>query len=184
MRFGQGALWILYMTVASVVISGSTCAHLTPLSHMVVHARIRYLLNLLHHGAKLTAIVTSNAQTATQKVKILIDPSMRIEAKLQQCALSVLEMVQKANTEYYVADKGHMHTSGKSDVQFLTIYSDKTEVAPASALRSLYMDDDVAALALKGLQQKIAECEEHCATMLAPLGQSRPHPPLQLIPMS
>eukprot|EP00933_Yihiella_yeosuensis_P010717 TRINITY_DN11752_c1_g2_i1.p1 TRINITY_DN11752_c1_g2~~TRINITY_DN11752_c1_g2_i1.p1 ORF type:complete len:285 (-),score=44.71 TRINITY_DN11752_c1_g2_i1:172-1026(-) len=85
---------------------------------MVVKNRIAYLKGCLSHGAKLVASVTSNPKTGIQKVKIVVDPSTRIEPQKQWCANSVLDMVAHACDACHVADKGHRHSSGLSEVHF------------------------------------------------------------------
>ena len=85
---------------------------------MVVLARLNYIRQLLLHGAKVTASISSNPETSIEKIKIIISPSVRISPADQLCVCCVLDVVERAHWEFKVADKGHKHSNGDSEVVF------------------------------------------------------------------
>ena len=85
---------------------------------MVVQNRVAFLRNLLHHGAKLHASISSNQDAQIEKIKIWVDPAVRIDPFRQQCMTSILDMLDHACTRYHVADKGHKRSGGMSEVVF------------------------------------------------------------------
>ena len=89
---------------------------------MVVSERLRYLRCLLSRGAKVSCSVTSNPSTGVQKIKVMVDPSVRVEPHLQMCTAMVLDIVETALHHYAVADRGHKHSSGISQVCFFVSY--------------------------------------------------------------
>ena len=74
---------------------------------------------LLNSGAKLSVTLTANAQTGTEKVKVFVDPKVRLDPALKAGALPVLGWVGAACLERPVVDRGHRHSSGVSEVHFL-----------------------------------------------------------------
>ena len=85
---------------------------------MVVVSRVDYCRVLLQRGAKVVCTLTSNPATAIEKVKIVIDPNVRIEPYLQTGAVFCLDHVSQASISYHVADRRHKHSSGISEVCF------------------------------------------------------------------
>jgi hypothetical protein len=83
---------------------------------MVVLNRISYLRGLAQNGAKLLITLSANAQTGVQKVKVLVDPKQR--SSNQSCALGMLDLVALWHKSHKIADKGHRHTNGMSEVSF------------------------------------------------------------------
>eukprot|EP00933_Yihiella_yeosuensis_P017374 TRINITY_DN14527_c0_g1_i1.p1 TRINITY_DN14527_c0_g1~~TRINITY_DN14527_c0_g1_i1.p1 ORF type:complete len:321 (-),score=27.71 TRINITY_DN14527_c0_g1_i1:118-1080(-) len=105
---------------------------------MVVQNRVAFLRNLLHHGAKLHASISSNPDTQIEKIKIWVDPAVRIDPLRQQCMTSILDMLDHACTHYHVADKGHKRSGGMSEVVFYISYGKvkQTEHSRQSALNA------------------------------------------------
>ena len=66
----------------------------------------------------MTSVISANPSTTIQKVKIHVAPGVRIEPCFQVCMYSVLDMLQAAASHYHVADKGHKHTNGDSEICF------------------------------------------------------------------
>ena len=86
---------------------------------MVVDGRIAFCRSLLRRGARFTCSVTTNPATAMEKVKLLIDSSVVVAPELQGGAHSVLDFLATASSLYAVADRGHRHSNGISEVSFL-----------------------------------------------------------------
>ena len=80
--------------------------------------RIAYLRGLALHGAKLTFSVSINGSTGIQKVKVVVDPREHIPMQLQYCTISMLDWLLELNNTHHIADKGHRHSSGVSEVAF------------------------------------------------------------------
>ena len=85
---------------------------------MVVLNRVAYLRNLAQCGAKLTFSVSVNPATGVQKFKVVIDTSVQIPIEQQCCSLYMLDLLSNLCVSHRVADKGHKHTSGISEVSF------------------------------------------------------------------
>ena len=85
---------------------------------MVVKNRIAYLRRLLHHKAKINVSITTNPTTGVEKVKVVVDPSTPMGVAQQLLAAATLDMLDNACLERPVADKGHKHSNGVSEVQF------------------------------------------------------------------
>ena len=64
------------------------------------------------------ASISCNPDTLVQKVKIIICPEVRIESCCQGFMHIILDMVDAAAQTGSVADKGHKHSSGQSEVCF------------------------------------------------------------------
>ena len=85
---------------------------------MVVTNRVSYLRSLLMYGAKMTACISTNQDTFVQKIKLTVDPAIRVEPAHQGCILALLDMIQSLAGHAHIADKGHKHSSGISEVVF------------------------------------------------------------------
>ena len=85
---------------------------------MVVLNRIAYLRGLAQYGARLTFSVSVNASTGIQKIKVIVDPSGQIPLDEQYCTLGMLDFLTTLCATRSVADKGHKHTCGTSEVAF------------------------------------------------------------------
>ena len=111
-----------------------------PIISMVVANRIAYLRCLAQHGAKLTFSVSINENTGIQKVKVVVDPSQHIAMQLQFCTMGMLDWLMEICITHQVADKGHKHSSGMSEVGFYisnsrissNAYTELVETAPAT----------------------------------------------------
>ena len=85
---------------------------------MVVLNRIAYLRSLAQFGAKFVFSVSVNPVTGVQKIKVVVDPSCTIPLDQQFCTLNMLEFLAQLCFSHKVADKGHKHSSGISEVIF------------------------------------------------------------------
>jgi len=109
---------------------------------MVVLNRIAYLRGLAQFGAKFIFSVSVNPETGVQKIKVVIDPSFTIPLDQQFCTLSMLEFLTQLCFSHKVADKGHKHTSGISEVIFF-ITAPSSSAAPPSSMVHAATDDSV-----------------------------------------
>jgi hypothetical protein len=86
---------------------------------MVVAARIAYVRKLLEFGAKVSCSISFNPTTQVEKVRLLIDPTVHIDADWQVGAAIALDYLECASVHARIADRGHRHSSGISEVVFL-----------------------------------------------------------------
>ena len=107
---------------------------------MVVLNRIAYLRGLAQFGAKFIFSVSVNPVTGVQKIKVVIDPSCTIPLDQQFCTLNMLEFLAQLCFSHKVADKGHKHTSGISEVAFF-ITAPPSIAAPPSSMGHAAVDD-------------------------------------------
>ena len=88
---------------------------------MVVENRIAYLRKMVYFEAKATVTVSSNPSTGVEKVKVVVDPNLKIPAARQNFALQMFDALESACSMYRVADRGHKHSpesGGRSEVHF------------------------------------------------------------------
>jgi hypothetical protein len=74
--------------------------------------------------------ISANPTTSNEKFRLLVDPSVYVDPAHQQCVLSVLDAIHHAAKKFHVADRGHKHSSGVSEVTFHITHTSK--VAGAS----------------------------------------------------
>ena len=85
---------------------------------MVVLNRISFLRRLAELGAQCVFTVSVNSATGVQKVKVNINPSVRIPCAQQFCTLQMIEFLFSLCLTHVVSDKGHKHSNGKSEMVF------------------------------------------------------------------
>jgi hypothetical protein len=84
---------------------------------MVVAARISYIRSLLSHGAKVVCTVSLNRVTCVEKVKVIVDPAIHV-CTVQPGAEMMLDYLEHSSTTAHVADRGHKHSKGQSEIVF------------------------------------------------------------------
>ena len=92
---------------------------------MVIKNRIAHLRRLLEMGAKITATVTSNPANSTEKIKLIVNPEVKIGMSHQFLVSQVLVMLDQCCDNAYVADRGHRHSNGHSEVCFYVNHGKK-----------------------------------------------------------
>ena len=85
---------------------------------MVVLNRIAYLRELAGHGAKLLFTISVNPSTGVQKFKVLCDPTVQVFEDMQFSSFAILDLLSSFNSSHRVADRGHKHSNGISEITF------------------------------------------------------------------
>lgn len=137
-----------------------------------MRSRIDYVRGLLFHGGKLTCTVNTNPTTEIEKIKMVINPAIRVEPSLQICAASLLNYVECAISTFCVADRGHRHSSGISEVIFYISRGSRTQASSSEAgANSLGRVGLPAAqdLPVAGAEPVSADIEHHVASEARPV---------------
>jgi hypothetical protein len=129
---------------------------------MVILDRLVHIRTLILHGAKVMCNTACNPINKIERVRISVDPNVRIEASFQQTSLHLIDSLIQAVGVYHVADRGHRHSGGISVVTFLINYGQSPTPHKAWGVK-----DEVAELALHALHQKILSCVRRCDELLA-----------------
>ena len=85
---------------------------------MVVRNRIAYLSKLARDGAKLLFTVSVNPATGVQKFRVLCDKTVQVSMDMQFSSFAMLDLLTALNLSHRVADRGHRHSNGISEVTF------------------------------------------------------------------
>ena len=80
--------------------------------------------HLAMYGAQVSIAFSLNPKTGVQKAKVVIDPSSRVEPNAQGCLLSALDLLADMGNRYHLADRGHRHSGGKSEISFYITMKD------------------------------------------------------------
>ncbi len=86
---------------------------------MVVAHHISYLRHLASLGTQIFFTVSVNLISGIQKFKIIADPTKIIPLGQQHCTYEMLELLSRINMSHSIADKGHKHSNGQSEVKDL-----------------------------------------------------------------
>jgi hypothetical protein len=102
---------------------------------MVVKNRLAYLRQLASQGAKLTTTVSTNPATQIEKVRIIVEPDVKVLQACQCLTFMVLDMLSSACDIYHVADRGHRNSKGASEVVFYISHGKPaTSLSPGAAV--------------------------------------------------
>ena len=85
---------------------------------MVVARRIDHIRQLVSQGTKVVASVSGNPSTQVQRVRFVITPRARVEPALQSGVCCLLDLLSNLPSGSSLADRGHKHSNGVSDVTF------------------------------------------------------------------
>ena len=85
---------------------------------MVVQNRITYLKKLLEHGAKMVVTSCCNEATLIEKIRFHIYPQVQVPWEKQTFVMYALDWIAVAVDTLSVADRGHRHSDGHSEVTF------------------------------------------------------------------
>ena len=114
---------------------------------MVVASRLRYLRDLVSHGALASVHFSCNGVTGDQKVKVLIDSSRRavpFDGDMCYCIIAALVVVENASAQAIVTDRGHKHTSGKMEACFWIRHRARPEAVKELVPSDANLDEHVA----------------------------------------
>eukprot|EP00929_Paragymnodinium_shiwhaense_P010188 TRINITY_DN11471_c0_g4_i1.p1 TRINITY_DN11471_c0_g4~~TRINITY_DN11471_c0_g4_i1.p1 ORF type:complete len:298 (+),score=50.48 TRINITY_DN11471_c0_g4_i1:101-994(+) len=85
---------------------------------MVVAHRIAYIKRLMQSGTYVAVSVSVNPATQVQKFKVIIDEKTQVHPDHQICVQMVIELLASMTDLFCIADKGHRHSTGRSEVLF------------------------------------------------------------------
>ena len=108
---------------------------------MVVANRVAYLKRLLVSDTKLVATASANSITLNEKIRIHVYPQTHIAAMHQSFVAHILDMLLLAVDTHPVADRGHKHSDGHSEVSFvISRGSSRSALCPGAGLPTVSTD--------------------------------------------
>eukprot|EP00445_Apocalathium_hangoei_P075177 CAMPEP_0204148030 /NCGR_PEP_ID=MMETSP0361-20130328/23216_1 /ASSEMBLY_ACC=CAM_ASM_000343 /TAXON_ID=268821 /ORGANISM="Scrippsiella Hangoei, Strain SHTV-5" /LENGTH=333 /DNA_ID=CAMNT_0051102315 /DNA_START=58 /DNA_END=1059 /DNA_ORIENTATION=- len=104
---------------------------------MVISRRIVHLSEMLASGRSMTAHVSSNGETHSEKIKVLVRPPSAVAHPAESCFMqAVLQYLLQISQSWRITDRGHTHSDGSVEVEFFLKHADprRSRSQPIGAL--------------------------------------------------